>query len=253
MPGSPVQAFPYPSLADPANGPTAFQALAVALDPRTNQVYANIAARTARVAIPSDGMVAYMLDSGAFDIAQGGVWYRATTPNVRQVAPAANVAPAAGYPLGTSRFLATDASWPGVGVLTTTRDTNDTYTAQSLSLSSGEQKRAWVAGAWGQWNPATNLTASGTLNISANALASNGVATFAVTFPVGRFTVAPIVVCDLQNAQTGSASAAVRGHLPASTGFNIALYNQHPTSAMTFAATLVGWIATQMSPAAGGG
>ena len=96
--------------------------------------------------------------------------------------------------------------------------------------------------------------AGGLVNIVANALAPSGGATFGPNlFPVGRFTVAPLVLVTPQVATAGANSSKVTAHAITKDQFYVGLQNASSTSAMTFAATPCAWVALQLLPAAAPG
>ena len=96
--------------------------------------------------------------------------------------------------------------------------------------------------------------AQGVVMVKASALPAGTGGTFPVTFPVGRFTLPPIVMVTFQSATpTGSASGTVRAHVVTKDNFYVMLCNTHTTSGMTFGDTPCGWLAIQMSDEASGG
>lgn len=69
MPSTPEQAFPYPALSDPANGPVAIQNLALELEKRT------VFVRTSSTMPPHlEGRVVYKTDTDRLAISDGATW-----------------------------------------------------------------------------------------------------------------------------------------------------------------------------------
>lgn len=112
-----------------------------------------------------------------------------------------------------------------------------------LQLRSGG---AWVViGGRG----AAYATAAGTGTYS---LAGIGSTTIAVTFPAGRFSIAPIVVASGETAGAGSYQIIYRVLSVSTTGCSVActVYNN---SAQTITNEFFGWIAVQMTSGASAG
>lgn len=74
MPNTPKQGLPYPALSDAANGPVAFQNLALAVEGKLVQVYASAADRTAKQTAPTAGMLSFLTDTGRFELYNGTAW-----------------------------------------------------------------------------------------------------------------------------------------------------------------------------------
>lgn len=70
MPTTPVQALPYPSLSDPANGPVGFQNLALALEDYKTIIRCTSSTRPALV----EGRVIYETDTDTLAVCDGAFW-----------------------------------------------------------------------------------------------------------------------------------------------------------------------------------
>lgn len=68
------QGFPYPSLGDAANGPTAIQSLAQAVEKQVVMSFASAADRTTKVPAPVEGMLAYLRDVDTLSVWLGAAW-----------------------------------------------------------------------------------------------------------------------------------------------------------------------------------
>ena len=120
-------------------------------------------------------------------------------------------------------------------------------------IASGDDMIAQLAAKLEALNIAWQM-AAGTVNVQANGVASGTISgASGVVFPVGRFTVPPLVMVTFAAATSGSASGTVRASAITVNGFTVALANTHPSSAMTFAVTPVHWLAVQMTSAAAPG
>jgi len=76
------QGLPYPSLGDAANGPTAIQNLALAVEKQVIQSFASAADRTTRLPAPIEGMVTYRRDVDLLEMYDGTLWRRVSTGKV---------------------------------------------------------------------------------------------------------------------------------------------------------------------------
>lgn len=74
MPNTPMQALPYPSLTDPANGPVGFQNLAQAVEKKLVQIYVDAADRAAKATAPTAGMFSFLTSTGVFEFYTGAAW-----------------------------------------------------------------------------------------------------------------------------------------------------------------------------------
>lgn len=79
MPNTTLQGIPYPAQGDPPNGPAQMQALALAVEPRLVQVYADAADRDNKVTAPASGMLAWLQSPGTYAFYDGSTW----TPQAR--------------------------------------------------------------------------------------------------------------------------------------------------------------------------
>jgi hypothetical protein len=82
-------------------------------------------------------------------------------------------------------------------------------------------------------------------------LSSDTVAFTAITFPVSRFSVAPLVVATLQSAPGGSAKFVPRVISITTSGANVYVYTGDGTSQT--ATVTVAWVAIQMTAGAAAG
>jgi hypothetical protein len=93
--------------------------------------------------------------------------------------------------------------------------------------------------------------AAGVAAVPANA--TNPQSTVAVTFPVGRFTVAPIVVVSLVGSTGGTQRYVTRVHAgPTASGFTAGVWTSETTNNITNASN-VAWQAVQMDAASAAG
>jgi hypothetical protein len=122
--------------------------------------------------------------------------------------------------------------------------------AMCFITSTGElQLRA--GGAWvvigGRAAPFATAAGTGTYS-----LAATGSTTVAVTFPAGRFSIAPIVIANGESAGAGSYQITFRILSVSTTGCSVActMYNN---SAVTVTGEFFGWFAHQMTSAAAAG
>lgn len=74
MPNTTAQQLPYPAQGDPPNGPAQMQALALAVEPRLVQVYADASDRDNKVTAPASGMLAWLQNPGQYVSHDGSSW-----------------------------------------------------------------------------------------------------------------------------------------------------------------------------------
>lgn len=101
-------------------------------------------------------------------------------------------------------------------------------------------------------NPVPFAMAAGTVSLAGTSVASGGAVNVAITFPTGRFSVAPHVMATVNGAPSGSAFVVVRVLSVTATGANIYLYNAG-SAAATWASFPISWVATQMTSGAASG
>jgi hypothetical protein len=89
--------------------------------------------------------------------------------------------------------------------------------------------------------------AAGMVTVTIAAAATQGTA--AVTFPVGRFTVAPIVQASVNNAGSSDQYAPRMSPVPTASGFSVVM-NRQTAGAASYA---IGWTAVQMGTGAAAG
>ena len=94
--------------------------------------------------------------------------------------------------------------------------------------------------------------AAGTITLSTTSLASAGSVFTPITFPVGRFTLPPLVLVTMGSASSGSAFATCRAHVITKDGFSIVITNVG-TAAMSMGAAPFSWLAVQFSASAAPG
>lgn len=137
MATSPLQGLPYPALPDAANGPTAFQNLALAVEKKLVMTFASSTARTTALPNPTAGMVTYVTGSYGLDVFLGGQWV--SIDSVGGLAPVAS-AKASTYPFGTSiRVISNDATWPlNYGIVRTERTTDSTRCVQTFTPTTAD-------------------------------------------------------------------------------------------------------------------
>ena len=82
MPLTPNQALPYPTQDDQL-GPEPFETLARAIEGRLVMTFASAADRSARVGLPTEGMLAWMQDSNRYEEFTGSAWVE--LPNLTRV------------------------------------------------------------------------------------------------------------------------------------------------------------------------
>jgi len=95
-------------------------------------------------------------------------------------------------------------------------------------------------------------TAAGRSGISGSSQAYGASATLAITFPVGRFTQAPIVVSQFATAPAGTALITVRVVSVTTAGCTLTIFNTDP-AAQTYSSIEIDWIAVQMTSSAAAG
>jgi len=88
--------------------------------------------------------------------------------------------------------------------------------------------------------------AAGSVSLAGTAVVAGGVASVAVTFPTGRFTVNPLVQVTMASAPGGSYYLVARITMTSPTAGNIYLMNAG-TAAATWAAMTINWSAVQMT------
>lgn len=69
-----AQQLPYPAQGDPPNGPAQIQALALAVEPRLVQVYADSSDRDNKITAPASGMLAWLQSPGQYTFFDGSAW-----------------------------------------------------------------------------------------------------------------------------------------------------------------------------------
>ena len=74
MPNTTAQQLPYPAQGDPPNGPGQIQALALAVEPRLVQVFADATDRDNKVTAPAGGMLAWLQNPGQYASYDGTAW-----------------------------------------------------------------------------------------------------------------------------------------------------------------------------------
>jgi hypothetical protein len=111
----------------------------------------------------------------------------------------------------------------------------------------------WTGTTWRTLGPGPFAEASGlSTGWSAGTLASGTAMNSTVTFPTGRFTVAPIVSVNLVGVMGGTANLTCRVGSVTATTVSIYVYNVGSASA-TFSGLSVAWQAKQMTPTAAAG
>lgn len=98
-----------------------------------------------------------------------------------------------------------------------------------------------------------HAAAAGQATIAGTTLASGAAANVAITFPVGRFSVAPIVTVALASAQAGTATLTARILSVTTTGASVYVYNAGASSVTFTGSLLVNWEAVQMTPTTAAG
>lgn len=94
--------------------------------------------------------------------------------------------------------------------------------------------------------------ATGSVTISGTGVAAGSGVSVTATFPVGRFTVPPIVTASMTSAPGGSQNLVARAINATTSSVTVYLYNTGATAA-TWTPLAVGWTAVQMTPTSAAG